>query len=104
MSEKPSLILLPGGNANGTGIPDKPANWDAVLSMLNAPGFYIAGDPGNPGASTPIISLDGEIYTLDIGRKLDPVRLPPTATFAGPFTAGTKVVRTTAPAAGNDDG
>lgn len=100
MADKPSLILLRGGTAGG--IPEMPSNWPDIAAMLKVDGFYVAGDSEAPGASTPIVVLDGKAFTLDISRELNPIRFPPTATFAGPFTSATKVVRR-APGAENDD-
>ena len=104
MSDKPSLILLPGGNANGTGVPDMPPNWSEIVAMLKVDGFYVAGDTNDPGVSVAIVVIDGAPFALDISRPLNPTRFPPTATFAGPFTSATKVVHSTVPPAENDDG
>lgn len=102
MADKPSLILLPGGNA--AGIPDMPANWPDITAMLKVDGFYVAGDSQAPDASVPIVVIEGKPFALDISRELNPTRFPPTATFAGPFTSATKVVRRTGHGAENDDG
>lgn len=61
-----------------------------ITKMIELQGFYILGDRRQPLADTPVLSMGGKLYRLDIIGEIDTSQFPVTLTVQGPFR-GSKV-------------
>ena len=58
-----------------------------VRAMLESEGLYVGGDSRHPNVIVPLVSRDGQVFSMKIDEQLDPERFLSTLTLHGPYLA-----------------
>ena len=56
-----------------------------VLAMMKAPGWYLCGDTKDNTKTVPILSTNGELWSIQKDQRMNPTGFLPTLTIHGPF-------------------